>query len=89
MSDWRDPQDWSGVQPPSRLGDRRVRLLVDFGAGQGEVAGRAWSTDNADPSIVYSDVGGWCTQYVLKWKPFDGDRDEIDDQQDADDTESN
>ena len=84
---WRDPQDWAGVKRPPQMGrvePMRVRLRVDFGAGEVEVAGRAWSVDG-DDMVVYSDIGGWCTQYVKAWRPSDGARDEIDDDQDRDD----
>jgi len=87
MTDWRKPQDWDGEPFPPEYGDRRVRLLVDFGRGDTEVAGRAWGVKDPiyGPSVAYSDVGGWCTQYVKAWKPTDLQRDEIDDDQSNDD----
>lgn len=87
MTNWREPQDWAGETFPSQYGDRRVRLLVDFGCGEVEVAGRAWGIKHEidGPTVVYSDVGGWCSQYVKAWKPTDLKRDEIDDDQDSDD----
>ena len=84
---WRDPSDWSGQPFPNKFGTQRVRLLVDYGCGDVEVAGRAWGIKHPidGPTVVYSDIGGWCTQYVKGWKPTALERDEIDDDQDRDD----
>lgn len=87
MADWRKPQDWTGETFPSEYGDRRVRLLVDFGCGNVEVAGRAYGikSDVDGPMVVYSDIGGWCTQYVKGWRPTDAIRDEIDEDRELND----
>lgn len=87
MTQWRDPQDWAGQPFPSDMGTRRVRLLVDYGVGEVEVAGRAYGIRHEidGPTIVYSGVGGWCTQYVKKWKPTDLEHDEIDAMHEAED----
>ena len=89
MSDWREPDDWSGIDWPRYTRDHRgptkARLRVDYGAGECEVAGRAYLVEDDDgPALVFSDVGGWATQYVKAWKVSTAEQDEIDEQEERD-----
>lgn len=62
---WRSPSDFN----IPGTGGRPVILLVDFGLERlDETYGRAFLL--TDGTVVFSDAGGWCTQYVKGWRPM-------------------
>jgi len=63
MAEWRKPDELVKRMPKEGI---PVMLIADFGGGEVETEGRAYTYDGGH--LVFADRGGWCTSYVKRWK---------------------